>query len=82
MTVLEQRAIRLLVGVAYAPHSTHTRAAHALYKLFLDDPLWNLSAEQQANLWFLIWHYRRQVNDAEVVARADELVNGALHMEF
>lgn len=82
MTTLEQRAIRSLVSIAYAPHSTHAKAAAVLYELFIDDPLWSLSPEQQASLWFLIWNYRRQVSDAELVARADELVNGALHMEF
>jgi hypothetical protein len=82
MTDLEQRAMPLLLGIAYNPHSWHKMRAHSLYRLFQNDPLWKLTDHEKHDLWFLIWHYRRQVRDTECVAHADEVVNRALSLRF
>jgi hypothetical protein len=37
---------------------------------------------QAGDLWFLVWKFRRQIADAAVVAHADELLNGAMHLAF
>jgi len=34
------------------------------------------------DLWFLVWRYRRQIADLDVVTKANEIVNGALSLEF
>jgi hypothetical protein len=39
-----------------------------------------LADTQAGDLWFLVWRYRRQIQDHEVVAHADEIVNGAMHL--
>ena len=82
MTSIEQRAVKLLPNLAYAPNTWHQDRAKTLYRFLHSDPLWTLTALEQADLWFLIWNYRRQVQDAELVARADEIRNGALALRF
>jgi hypothetical protein len=82
VTVIEQRAAKLLPEIRYATETWHEPRAKTLFRLCNSDPLWSLTALQQEDLWFLIWHYRRQVADAEVVARADEFRNGALSLRF
>ncbi len=82
MTNLEQRAAQCLYRIRYAPGNLHEPRAKTLHRLWKNDPLWSLSFLDQADLWFLIWHYRRQVNDAELVAHADTVVNGALELKF
>jgi hypothetical protein len=82
MTNLEQRAAQVLHRIRYAPNIWHEPRAKTLYRLSTNCSRWNLTAHEQADLWFLIWHYRRQVNDAELVARADEVVNGQVALRF
>ena len=82
MTVLEQRAARLLPRISYAPDTWHQARAKTLFRMCNSDPLWTLTALEQANLWFLIWNYRRQVDDVELVAHAEELRTGALSLKF
>lgn len=82
MTDLEQRAAKLLKGIRYAPAMWHEPRAQSLFRLCNRDPNRKLTAHEQADLWFLIWHYRRQVNSAEAVARAGEVVNGQVAMRF
>lgn len=82
MTSLEQRAVRLLPNLSYAPGVWHQDRAKTLYRFLNSDPLWTLTALEQADLWLLIWCYRRQVQDVELVARADEIRNGALALRF
>ena len=82
MTDLEQRAARLLPSISYGGKSWHEPRAKTLFQLVSNDPLWSLTPHEQADLWFLVWHYRRQIKEAEVVARADELMTGALALRF
>jgi hypothetical protein len=82
MTDLEQRAAQLLPQIRYAPDMWHEPRAKFLYRVWKSDPLWNLTALEQADLWWLIWHYRRQVDDADLVWRADEVTNGVLALRF
>lgn len=71
-----------LLGIAYAPEGWHKSRAHTLYRLFLHDPNCKLNFLEEADLWFLIWRYRRQVRDAELVTHSDEVVNGAMSLRF
>jgi hypothetical protein len=82
MTDLEQRAMNALLPIAFNPHSWHRMRAHALYRVYLSDPLWKLTEHEQNDLWFLMWTYRRQVRDTELVAHANEQVNGAMSLRF
>jgi hypothetical protein len=74
--------MRLLPRIRYAPGIWHEPRGHALFRLFNFDPKWKLTALEQADLWFLIWHYRRQVSDACLVARANEVINGQVALRF
>jgi hypothetical protein len=82
MTDIEQRAAKMLDRIRYAPNIWHEPRAKTLYRLSQSCPHWNLTALEQADLWFLIWHYRRQVNDTELIGRAGEVVNGQVALRF
>jgi hypothetical protein len=82
MTSLEQRAVKVLPRISYAPEKWHQKRANTLFRICNSDPLWTLTALEQADLWTLIWTYRRQVDDADLVAYADEVRNGALSLKF
>jgi hypothetical protein len=82
MTDLEQRALLLLPRIRYAPGIWHEPRAKSLRRLWDKAPDWNLSEHDRNDLWFLVWHYRRQVDDATVVARANEAVNGQVALRF
>jgi hypothetical protein len=82
MTDVEQRAARLLDRIRYAPDIWHEQRAKALFRICNKEPRWKLTASEQADLWFLIWHYRRQVSDAELIGYANEVVNGQVALKF
>jgi hypothetical protein len=82
MTDLEQRAAKLLPRIRYAPGIWHEDRAKWLHRVGEKQPDWKLTAHDQADLWFLIWHYRRQVPEARVVAHADEVINGQVALRF
>ena len=82
MTELEQRACRALPGITFSRKSGHVKIANRIYRIFLSDPMWPLSEEEQADLWFLLWRYRRQIDDRELVAHAEELLTGAMTMSL
>jgi hypothetical protein len=82
MTGIERRAMEALESIRYAPYLWHEARAFALVRLWKSDHLWHLSQHEQNDLWFLIWHYRRQVFDAEVISCANEYINGALPLRW
>ncbi len=82
MNEIEQRAVKALVEVRLPPDTWHQKFVRRAELKLASDPLWGLSCEEQADLWYLAWRYRRQIADAAVVARADEIVNGALGLRF
>jgi hypothetical protein len=79
---MEQRAARLLPRIRYAPDTWHEPRAKTLFRICDKEPCWKLTALEQSDLWFLIWHYRRQVKEIELVARAGEVVNGQVSLRF
>jgi len=82
MTDLEKRAITALRSVKVPDKNWHAckiKVFVAWAASYPDSPMLSFDA---ADLWFLVWRYRRQIADQEVVARADELLNGALHLAF
>lgn len=82
MTDLEKRAITALRRVKMV-HGTWHIGRHAfLYLQLLRDPVSRLMDTQASDLWFLVWRYRRQIADRDVVAHSDEIVNGALSLAF
>lgn len=82
MTDLEKRAITVLQGVRFPSMGWYENRARFL-KMKMDCfPNARLVETQASDLWFLVWKFRRQITDREVVARGDELVNGALHLAF
>lgn len=62
--------------------SWHARRASYLFFRLTMQPNARLVETQQGDLWFLVWRYRRQITDSEVLARADWLVNGAMRIDF
>lgn len=82
MTEIEKRAIRSLDTVKVPEKLWHGRRIQELALQLDTYPDWKLSYSQGADLWFLVWRYRRQIEDDEVVRKANEIVNGALSLEF
>ncbi|HKM81535.1 MAG TPA: hypothetical protein VJY15_11305 [Candidatus Acidoferrum sp.] len=82
MTELEKRAIRSLRDVKMPKWSWHARRTESFYWLMALDPSTRLDSEQAGDLWYLVWRYRRQIADCEVVVHANELVNGAMSLAF
>jgi hypothetical protein len=60
----------------------HVKRAAFLNELMARDPNTRLDQWQAGDLWFLVWRYRRQITDVEVVNKANEIVNGALSLAF
>ena len=82
MTELQQRAIRSLLAVKVPEklwHGSRIEALHMRLKLY---PESRLMWPEESDLWFLVWRYRRQIDDSEIVCKANELVNGALSLSF
>ena len=82
MTELEQRAITALHHVKMPSKTWHADRAEALNARMLLFPDRPLAVDQKADLWFLVWRYRRQVDDPVLFRAANEMVNGALSLEF
>jgi len=82
MTGLEQRAIAALHSVKMPEKNWHARRAKFLYEMLHKSPYVKLHSTSAGDLWFLVWTYRRQIADRQVVAQANEIVNGALSLEF
>ena len=82
MTDLEKRAIAALRSVKMPEQTWHARRAEELCRILENTPNWRLYPHEAADVWFMVWRYRRQVTDADVVAKANEIVNGALSLEF
>ncbi len=82
MTELEQRAVTVLRSVKMPEQTWHGRRAEFLGGLLMLDANRKLSVDQKADLWFLVWRYRRQIDDGQLVATANEIVNGAMSLAF
>jgi hypothetical protein len=82
MTDLEVRAILYLERIRYARDIWHADRAKWLCFRVKRDPLYVFTWQEKADLWFLIWHYRRQVDDVELVARANEERGGPRALAF
>lgn len=82
MTDLEKRAITVLLSVKVPEQVWHGRRIEALNMLMKVDPKRNLGVSQKADLWFLVWRYRRQIDDEQLIRTANELVNGAMSLAF
>lgn len=82
MTDLEQRAIRLLLDVKVPDKNWHGARIESLNMRLTLQPEMRLPLSEASDLWFLVWRYRRQIDDGEIVSKANELVNGALSLSF
>jgi hypothetical protein len=82
VTVIELRAIAALRSVRMPPKNWHARCVFRLDSEATANPGRALGVTEAADLWFLVWRYRRQIADADVVTYADELVNGARSLAF
>ena len=82
MTDLEQRAIRALRAVKMPEKNWHGKRAELLNARLQLQISERLPMNDAADLWFLVWTYRRQIADREVVNRANEIVNGAMSLVF
>lgn len=82
MTDLEQRAVRALRGVKVYHKGWHDARVEELNMWLNVKPEAHLGCTQEADLWFLVWRYRRQIEDHELVAHALELMTGAMGLSF
>ncbi|HYL64453.1 MAG TPA: hypothetical protein VE077_17705 [Candidatus Methylomirabilis sp.] len=82
MTIIELRAAAALRSVKVAHVNWQIRCKARLIRSMELCPGKPLLIADAADLWFLVWRYRRQIADAEVLAHADELVNGARSLAF
>ena len=82
MTYLETRAVTALRYVRMTKKNGHVKRAVFLNALMARDPNTRLDTWQAGDLWFLVWCYRRQITDHEVVTKANEIVNGALSLSL
>lgn len=82
MTDLEQRAIRSLLDVKVPDKTWHGARIESLnMRLTLRSEM-PLPLSERSDLWFLVWRYRRQIDDSDIVRKANELVNGAFSLTF
>lgn len=79
---MEKRAVEALLRVKMPMQSWHRSYRSFLLDRLRNAPLEKLLTKQRADLWFLVWTYRRQVEDFSVKAQADEIVNGAKSLAF
>lgn len=82
MTDLEQRAIRLLLDVKVPDKNWHGARIESLNMRLTVQPDMPLPLSDRSDLWYLVWRYRRQIDDNDIVRKANELVNGALSLAF
>jgi len=82
VTGIETRAVVALRSVIMPDRGWHARRREFLNGLMALEPHRRLDYLQVADLWFLVWRYRWQITDAEVVAKLNEIVNGAFHLAF
>jgi hypothetical protein len=82
VTDLEKRAVTALRSVRMPEVNWHARRADSLNVLMMVDPDKRLSVDQKADLWFLVWRYRRQIDDCDLVATAKSMVTGAMSLAF
>jgi hypothetical protein len=82
VTVIELRAIAALRSVKFPEKNWHARCAVRLDADATVNPGRPLRIAEASDLWFIVYRYRRQITDREVIARADEIVNGAKHLAF
>lgn len=82
MTEIETRAIRALLDVKVPDKNWHGARIESLNMRLTVKPEMRLPVSEASDLWFLVWRYRRQIGDEEVVKEANKIVNGALSLEF
>ena len=82
MTDLEKRAVTALRSVKMPEQTWHGRRTEFLNGLMTLDVTRKLTVEQKADLWFLVWRYRRQIDDYDLVATATSMVTGAMSLAF
>jgi len=82
VTDLEKRAITALQDVKFPSEGWYEKRSRSLWFKMMQFPNARLVETQAGDLWFLVWKFRRQIADAAVVAHADELLNGAMHLAF
>ena len=82
MTDLEKRAITVLRSVKMPERTWHGKRAESLNGLMTISPDRQLPIDQKADLWFLVWRYRRQIDDYDLVATAKSMVTGAMSLAF
>ena len=82
MTDLEKCAVTALRSVKFPKQGWHARRAAWLSATLDSCPSVKLYSTSAGDLWFLVWTYRRQIADRQVVAEANAIVNGALSLSF
>ena len=82
MTDLEKRAIKALQSVVMPSEGWYAARAEYLHGRMLIMPNARLISTQAGDLWYLVWRFRRQITDRELVDTANELVNKVRSLPF
>jgi hypothetical protein len=71
MTEDEIYAIKNLTGINYSPGAGHSDLVNSLLlKIQMND--FQISEKQAAYLWFIVFHYRKQISDAFLISKAEK----------
>jgi hypothetical protein len=82
VTDLEKLAVTTLRSVIVPEQVWHGHAIERLNMRMTIKPDDGLPVSDRADLWFLVWRYRRQIDDDKLIREANKMVNGALSLEF
>ena len=71
VTIDERKAIESLKGVTFSAYtSNHTDFANAMLQILAEvNP--KITDRQAAYLWWLVYHYRKQISDKQLVSLAE-----------
>jgi len=82
VTAIEREAVAALMGCSFPKLRDDVGfVKHLSYRDQLE-PHTVLTFREEERLWRCVWRYRRQIADQNVLARADQTVNGALALRF
>lgn len=73
MTSRERYAAELLIWCKFVPGSYDKRFAHGIYSIGMNNR--QITEKQAANLWRMVYRYRRQIKDETLIVEAKR-ING------
>lgn len=72
MTEPERAAIIWMQNISFNPNATHSDFAYKMIKR-LEARDYKINDREAAYLWWIVWHYRRQIDSKSVIENAKRL---------